>query len=75
MEEEKSLFRPYIAGYLGKSESDVQNMKEKIQKFQPIVKVFTSNLFNLMTNLKYLVFFRKVKVNESFILTESSRGN
>lgn len=39
MAEEKELFVPYIAGYLGKSLEDVKQIQAKLDRFAPTAKV------------------------------------
>jgi len=39
MKEEKDLFMPYIAGYLGGTAEEAKKMQEKVNRFIPIAKV------------------------------------
>ena len=39
MKEEKELFLPYNAGYLGKTAQDTKKLHEKLDKFGPTAKV------------------------------------
>ena len=39
MKEEKDLFLPYIAGYLGKSMKDAQQCRAKLEDFDSTAKV------------------------------------
>ena len=39
VKEEKELFIPYIAGYLGKNTDEAKKLQEKVEKFGPTSKV------------------------------------
>ena len=53
VQEEKNLFAPYYAGYLGSNLDEAKKLLEKVNKFLPTCKVRISTIlvYSRMTNI------------------------
>jgi len=60
MAEEKELFVPYIAGYLGKSLEDVKQIQAKLDRFAPTAKV--NNQFKDMFSHEVVMWLEVIEI-------------